>query len=97
MPPDAEYGGDSSDSDADEESGTMVEDKAERESVDDKSPSQGGKDDKDSKASTKANAKDANRPKRKKARRACYACQRAHLTCGRPPSLLHIARLTTIF
>ena len=29
--------------------------------------------------------KDPNRVKRKKARRACENCQRAHLTCSKPP------------
>lgn len=84
MPPDAHYAADSSDSDSDDESGTMAEDKVDRASTDDQSPTQAGGAAKPHKPSTKANAKDANRPKRKKARRACYACQRAHLTCGMP-------------
>ena len=57
----------------------MAEEKIERDSTEEKSPSMASN---DNKSATKSSAKDPSRPRRKKARRACYACQRAHLTCG---------------
>lgn len=42
----------------------------------------------DGEVKKKYDPKDPLRPRRKKARRACFACQRAHLTCGMPSSLL---------
>jgi hypothetical protein len=59
----------------------MAEEKVERASTEEKSPSRGSSG--ESKPNTKSNAKDPSRPRRKKARRACFACQRAHLTCGK--------------
>ena len=80
MSTDSEDGSPSPEPGNDQDSGIMAEDKLDRASTEEKSPSQGGND--GNKAPSKSNAKDPSRPRRKKARRACFACQRAHLTCG---------------
>ncbi|KAK5163960.1 Transcriptional regulator of nonfermentable carbon utilization [Saxophila tyrrhenica] len=68
----------SPESDTEQESSIMAEEKYNRASTDEKSPDRASNGNKPA----KSNAKDPSRPRRKKARRACFACQRAHLTCG---------------
>lgn len=80
MPPDAnDHGSPFSEAEEQEdESGIMAEEKNDRASTEEHSPTHAS----NGKLNAKPNAKDPSRPRRKKARRACFACQRAHLTCG---------------
>lgn len=86
MSPDAGDGSPSPEPGTDLESGIMAEEKIERPSSEEKSPSQGAS---GNSQPSKSSAKDPSRPRRKKARRACFACQRAHLTCGKDQAHRH--------